>query len=286
VEGLNAISIPLAVRIELCRAAVQTIADRLGVRMLHIKGAAVDPSIRPAPRSGTDVDVLCDPARIGEMDARLRRHGWRLHTTFDDGSPFGHAQTYWHADWGYLDLHRRFPGIGLPDADAFELLWRDRGEHTCAGRPAAVPSLDAQVVLLMLNRARRSEDHGGEVERVWAAQRDEERTRRMQLVSRLQADVAVAAATGDLESHRGHREYALWRAVSEGGSRTQEWWARVRAARSAGEALRIIIRAPRPNLSRLTRDLGREPTARDVMRAMLRRARTAVTELVGARRSR
>lgn len=285
-EGLNAISIPLGVRIELCRAAVQTIADRLGVRMLHIKGAAVDPSIRPAPRSGTDVDVLCDPARVDEMDARLRAHGWRLHSTFDDGSPFGHAQTYWHPDWGYLDLHRRFPGIGLPDAEAFELLWRDRGQHACAGRPAAVPSLDAQVVLLMLNRARRSEDHGGEVARLWAEQSEAERTRRMRLVSRLQADVAVAAATGDLERHRGHREYALWKVVSQGGSRTQEWWARVRAARSAREALGVVARAPRPNLSRLTRELGREPAPRDVLLAVLRRARTAVTELFGTRRPR
>lgn len=285
-EGLNAISIPLAVRIELCRAAVQTIADRQGVRMLHIKGAAVDPAIRPRARSGTDVDVLCDPARIGEMHRRLREHGWRLHSTFDDGSPFAHAQTYWHPDWGYLDLHRRFPGIGIADDEAFALLWRDHRPHTCAGRSARVPSVDAQVVLLMLNLARRSEDHGGEVERVWAEQSGDDRARRIRLVRELQAEVALAAATGELERYRHRREYALWKAVSEGGSRTREWWARVRAAPTAREAMRIVVRAPRPNLSRLTRELGREPTGRDVATAVLRRARTAVTELFTTRRAR
>jgi len=286
VEGLNAISIPLAVRIELCRAAVQTIADRQGVRMLHIKGAAVDPVIRPNARSGTDVDVLCDPARIDEMHARLREHGWRLHSTFDDGSPFAHAQTYWHPDWGYLDLHRRFPGIGIADDDAFALLWHDRGPHTCAGRAAQVPSLDAQIVLLMLNLARRSEDHGGEVERAWAEQSDDDRARRTRLVAELRAEVALAAATGELERYRDRREYALWKAVSDGGSRTREWWARVRAAGTTWEAIRIVLRAPRPNLSRLTRELGREPTGRDVTAAMVRRARTAVNELLTARRAR
>lgn len=278
-DGLTTTAIPLPVRIELCRAAVQVMADRHGLRMLHIKGAAVHRSIRPIARSGGDVDVICDPQRIDMMHDSLLSHGWTLYSTFEDGSPFGHAQTYWHRDWGYLDLHRRFPGIGVDDGVAFELLWAERGEHICAGRPVAVPSPDAQMVLLMLNAARGSEDHGGELMRLWEVQSTQERARRLALVTRLRAEVAFAAATGRLEEYRGHREYALWKAVAEGGSRTQEWWGRIRAARSLPAAVRVAIRATRPNLSRLTRELGRTPTALDAFFSVVRRGRRALGEI-------
>src|SRR5690606_19183788 len=127
--------VPLSVRIELCRAGLQVMADGLGIRVLHIKGSTVDPSIRPVAAHGSDVDVIVDPRRTADMHRTLLAHGWEVYSTFDEGSPFGHAQTYWHQDWGYIDLHRRFPGIGRDDGTAFEVLWRDRGTVTAAGRP-------------------------------------------------------------------------------------------------------------------------------------------------------
>ena len=104
------VDVPLSVRLRFGHAAVQHLADSLGVDLLHIKGAAVDPSLRPNGYAGTDVDVMVRPDQFSELDPALRAHGWRLYTTFTSGSPFGHAQTYTHDAWGYIDVHRFFPG--------------------------------------------------------------------------------------------------------------------------------------------------------------------------------
>ena len=104
--------------------------------------------------SGTDVDILVRPADVSRLDRAIRREGWRLYSTFAYGSPFGHAQTYLHETWGYLDLHRAFPGIRLDPASAFDVLDRDGSLIDEVGIACRVPGIDAQAVLLLLNAAR------------------------------------------------------------------------------------------------------------------------------------
>ena len=278
--------IPLGVRIELCRAALQVMADRVGVRLLHIKGATVDASIRPDAQGGTDVDVIADPGRIDVLHEQLLAHGWTIYSTFVDGSPFGHAQTYWHGDWGFIDLHRRFPGIRLADVEAFNLLWDDRGAFTAAGLAVAVPSVDVQNVLLLLNAARGSDFSRAEATRVWEEHSDDDRTRLRGLATRLGAEVPFAVVAGGLDGYRDRPDYLLWTAVSEGGTRSQEWWGRIRASTSIREAIGIVLRAPRVNRSQLTHDLGRSPTRGDIAAAYARRLRLALTELLPGRTKR
>lgn len=275
--------IPLSARLELCRAGVQVIADRLGVRMLHIKGSTVDRSIRDRARDGSDVDVIVDPAAIGAVHGALVGHGWQVYSSFDDGSPFGHAQTYWSSDWGYVDLHRRFPGIGLADDEAFDLLWSGHGTLSVAGREIAVPSVAVQAALHVLNAARGRASDRAEAHRFHQSLPIGDRLRLDVVIDRLDAAVAAAVVSGELERHRGRAEYLLWKSISEGGTRTQEWWGRIRAARSPGEALRIVLRAPRVNRSRLAHELGRVPTHRDTLVAALERARIAAGELLTGR---
>ena len=85
---------------------------------------------------------------VAALDRALRARGWRVYSTFVYGSPFGHAQTYLHDAWGYLDLHRWFPGIRAAPEAAFERMWADRpdgrlrrrrmprSQHRGAGDPA------------------------------------------------------------------------------------------------------------------------------------------------------
>jgi hypothetical protein len=120
------VSVPLAVRLLLGRAAVQVIAADIEADLLHIKGNAVDKALRPRDAPGTDIDVMVRPTHVGALDDALARHGWLVYSSFIYGSPFGHAQTYRHPDWGYLDLHRMFPGIRRDPEEAFDELWRDR----------------------------------------------------------------------------------------------------------------------------------------------------------------
>ncbi len=259
------VDVPLSVRLRFGHAAVQYLADEIGVDLLHIKGAAVDPSLRPDGYAGTDVDVLVRPAHVSALDHAMRRHGWRLYSTFEWGSPFGHAQTYVHDAWGYIDIHQYFPGIRLDPPRAFERLWRDRHEVEIAGVECDVPDVPAQGVLLVLNAARSLNRRRADVNNAWLDASTERRAEMGALVADLDSPVAFAAAIGDLEQYRGERDYRLWKVVSQGGSRSAEWLARIRAAPNFTAALHVLARAPRVNVDRLAHRLGRPPNRREIL---------------------
>jgi hypothetical protein len=272
------VSVPLPVRLRFGHAAVQRVADQVGVDLVHIKGASVDPSLRPGAYSGSDVDVLVRPSGVVVLDRALRAHGWQLYSTFEHGSPFGHAQTYLHPAWGYIDIHRYFPGIRLDPDHAFDVFWADRHRVEIAGVGCDVPSVTAQAVLLVLNAARSAKGARVDVVTVWHDADDARRDEMLQLVGRLHADVAFAAAAGGLERYRNDREYRLWKVVSGGGSRAAEWWARIRAAPDTRAALRIVMRAPLVNVDHLAHRLGRTPTRGDIVVEFLRRPVFAVVQ--------
>lgn len=271
-------SIPTRVRLEMLRAAAQVIGDGISVRMLHIKGDAVDPSLREMRSSGSDVDVLVDPDGVDALHRALLREGWSVYSTFQAGSPFGHAQTYFHDDWGHLDVHRRFPGIQIDDAAAFALLWESRVPRRSAGITYQAPGVDAHAVLLMLNAARDPRRGRAIADDLWERIGAEQRTRCLALVAELDAVVAFAAATGRLESYSHRREYLLWRSVSTGGSRVGEWWGRIRAQPTTREAISVGTKALLVNRERLAHRLRRTPSARDVVVEFFSRAGRGVRE--------
>jgi len=277
--------IPPGVRLEMSRAGVQVIADRVGARLLHIKGAMTDPALLGPRFEGTDVDVLVDPGGIPSLHRALVAQGWQVYSTFRNNSSFEHAQTYFHPDWGHLDLHRRFPGIGIADDRAFETLWADRAGVSAAGRPCAVPALTAQAVLLTLNAARAG-GMGDTAARVWDALDEPARRACLALVERLDAAVAFAAAHGELERYAHRREYLLWKVASQGGTRTEDWIGRVRAGRTLRDRIGLVLRAPLVNTERLTHKLGRAPRPAEIVREFLMRTGQGVREVtraVGAR---
>jgi len=275
------VPVPLGVRLTLGRAAVQTIADRAGVEVLHIKGNAVDPELRVATAIGTDIDILVEPSDVALLDRELRRHGWRTYSTFVWGSPFGHAQTYAHDVWGYVDLHRFFPGIRLDPARAFALLGRASHQMVFAGTPCRVPGVVEQAAILVLNAARGGD--GPDLRRVWQDAEPERRREIEGLIDALDARVAFSAATGGLEAYRDERDYRLWKVVSEGGSRSAEWRARVRAAPTLQQRLRIIARVPLVNVEHLSHRLGRQPTRGEIVAEFFARPARALGDM---RRSR
>lgn len=259
--------VPTAARILLARSAVQALADSVGTRLLHIKGETVDPALGGIRPPGSDVDALADPRTIPALHEALLAHGWSVYSTFAFGSPFEHAQTYAHDVWGYFDLHRRFPGIGLGDQAAFDLLWRDRISRDDVGVPYETPAVDAQAVLLVLNAVRNRHP----LPRFWTDLDDSDRGRYEAMVARLDAEVAFAAAKGELGSMRGRREYRLWKYTVYGGPRVSEWWARALAQPSWASAVRVLVRAPQVNTDQLRHRLGREPSRGDVVREFFAR---------------
>ena len=141
-----------------------------------------------------------------------------------------------------------------------------------------MPSRAAHALILILNSARRRPGEGLDAidASAWAELEPEIRG----LVADLDAGVAFAAATGALEQWRGDRRYRLWKSVTEGGSRSAEWWARVRAAPTAREAMMVAARAPLVNLDRLAHRLGRRPTKREIVREFFSRPARGVRELL------
>ena len=249
------VAVPLIVRLHLGRAAVQTIAERAAI------------------------DVLVRPAHVDRFDRELRAVGWHVYSTFDNGSPFGHAQTYRHDIWGFLDLHRLFPGIGLEPPAAFARLWSGRQSMDFGGVGCPVPSLSAQAAILVLNGARTRGPRIPDLGTTWRDASSEDRTKLEAEIDALEARVAFDTALGRLDAHRDARDYRLWKAVSEGGSRAEEWWARVVAAPTLGSRVRVIARAPLVNVEHLSHELGRPPTRREVVREFFARLVRGVDEL-------
>lgn len=272
------VSVPLSVRLRFGHAAIQYLADSIGVDLLHIKGAAVDSSLRPPEMHGTDVDVLVRPKHFTRLDRAMREQGWRLYTTFLTGSPFGHAQTYLHEAWGYIDIHRFFPGIRLAPDPAFERLWLDRHTVEIAGVECAVPSVPAQSLLLILNVARAGGANHRDLVVAWQEAPDHSRTAIRELVDVLDAHVGFAAAIGKLDAHWGEPDYRLWKVVTQGGSRSEEWWGRVRAAPTFAQAVHVIARAPLVNVDHLAHRLGRRPARFEIVAEFFARPARALRE--------
>lgn len=201
---------PLAVRVRFAHATIQHLAEKCGADVLHIKGVAIDRAIASATRVGADADVLVRPAHVDALLDEMGKHGWDVRSTFESGSPFGHAVTLTHEVWGFADLHRHFPGIGTAPERAFDRLWRDRSLTTIAGVPCPVPSVAAQSLILVLNAARAGGHASVDVRAAWTGASEARKDEIRVLRDELEAQVGFAAATGGLEDFRDAREYDLW----------------------------------------------------------------------------
>lgn len=277
-SGAGTAAVPLEVRLHLGRAAVQTVADDHRIDLLHIKGDAVDRAVRPFASAGSDIDVLVRPSQVEPMDRALRAHGWKLYSTFENGSPFGHAQTYLHEVWGYVDLHRRFPGIRIDPAEAFDRFWNRRGSIEFAGVDCPVPDIAAQSAILILNAARDPAAGSPDVRHLWTDATDEARTVIRSEIDALHARLAMDAALGDIRRHRGDREFRLWLAVSQGGTRAEEWWGRVVAEPTWPARIRMIGHLLQVNREHLAHQLGHVPSRGDVTAEALARPLRGIRE--------
>lgn len=273
--------VELTARIELCHAALQHLAGRVGVDVLHVKGMAFEPDWR-SRGTGTDADVLVRPSHVRRFVAALDEAGWHRRSRFRTGSPFGHAQTYWHDHLGYADVHRFFPGMSRDEA-TFEVLWADRRTVVLGGVACPVPSPAGQALVFLLNEAR----NGATVEdqtRLVDLRDSELGAEVRELVSRVGAEVPHAAALGQLDRVRHHREHDLWRAITTGSGRVDEWRARVKAEPTLAGKVVTVLRAPLVNTEHLTNVRGRRPSPLEVAVEFVDRGRRGALEVWRASR--
>ncbi len=268
---------PIAARVHLAHAIVQKLAEDHAVDLLHLKGPAVLPGLRAEGRHSSDVDVLVRPSHLPRLVEALESVGWEQRTDFATGSAFAHAANWWHDDWGWIDVHTHWPGLGLEPEAAFDVLLRDRVWREIAHWGCPVPDRTAQRLVLVLHAARSR--GSGDVDRAWSAATPDEQAAVRALAAELDAEVALAAGIGELELHRRDPSYRLWKFFSQGGSRLDEWVARMAAARTTRARVDLATSALRVNRDHLRMELGRPPTADDVRARQRERVRRAVTEL-------
>lgn len=277
--------VPIWARVYLTHAVLQDLADRAGVRLLHVKGPAVAESLRRGPRYSQDVDVLVDPDGVPALVHQLQEHGWRLYSTFEDGSAFEHAANYQHLYWSLVDVHRHWPGVTVPAAEAFEVLWQRHTVQAIAHATCTVPDVPAQLLLLVLHHARSHLVLGPPD--AWELADAQVRADTQALAQRLGAEVALAAGLGALEGHENDPQFALWRYWSQPEeSRLEEWRARFAAAESRTERLRLLGRMVLVNRLHLAMRLGHEPSSTEVAREFvvrIGRGASGAVALVGGR---
>ena len=273
----NEAAIPTAARVHLAHAVVQHLAEAAGADVLHLKGPAMFAGLRNPERTSSDVDVLVRPIHTAALIYALEAHGWERRTDFDTGSPFGHAANWWHADWGWVDVHVTWPGAGIPAEEVFNELARPGASQSIAHHECAVPDRIGQRLILLLHYARTP--RGSDKEWAWDKATDAEREAVRDLAARLDAEVALAAALGELDLHRDHPDHDLWLHFSGGGDRVSEWRARLTSARGTRARVRLVLGMVHVNRDYLGIELGREPTRADVRRRQRQRLQRAVADL-------
>jgi Uncharacterised nucleotidyltransferase len=277
--------IPLPTRVHLSHAVVESLAREAGVDLLHIKGPALLPGLRPPTHGSTDVDVLVRPGHVDRLEAALARHGWDRRSAFDTGSAFQHAANWFHDNWGYVDVHATWPGPKVSPEQVYAELAAGDLTQEIAHFACRVPNRTGQILILVLHAARTV---GGvsDLPLAWHAIAEEERSEVRAMASRLRAETALAAGLGELDSIFGDPTADLWRYYSLGGTRLDEWRARLRAAPTRRDAVRVVAGAIAVNRDHLAMELGRTPTRRDVAVAQLHRVQVLGRELAAVSRER
>lgn len=262
-------------------AAIQALAVRHDIDLLHIKGAALDEQLTWVGRTGSDADVLVRPTQVKRLVSAMVAAGWSPLDRFWSGSPFGHAMTLGHPVWGAADVHRSYPGFGPNPQAAFDRLWSGHRSRPIAGIACWVPDLPAQVLIVMLHAARSNGSVRGlaDVASAWSSLDGPARAEVRALAAELDCELPLAIAAGeDLTAFRTRPDFDLWQAVALGSTRRVEWMARIKAAPSLPAKALLVLRAGLPNVGSLAVRLGRRPTRAEIAVEFVARLRRGVFE--------
>ena len=252
-------------RLRLQTACLQYLADIADARVLHVKGEALHPLLAADRPASSDCDVLVHPEDVAMYTHVLESNGWTLHSSFAHGSVFGHAATYYHPNWGTVDVHRSFPGLDHNPELTFGTLWESREQRVIGGIRVAVPDLLRQRLILLVHAARDVTGRAPHDRRVAWDDADEPTRHRVEaLAAQLGGTVPLLVATGRGEQARGLPQWRTWQAMERDANPTEIWLARLLDADSPLASVRILGASLRPNRDHLALRIGHTPSARDV----------------------
>lgn len=153
---MNALSLTHAEAVELLPVLVARTAETCGAKALLIKGQATDFHRLRAPQLSADVDTLIEPSGFDAVLQALTASGWSglgdEVLAQPDVVAIKHSVTLRHPLWPIeLDLHRHFPGMFAPAAEAFAALWDDRISLPMADQQVDATGFSGSVVIGLLH---------------------------------------------------------------------------------------------------------------------------------------
>lgn len=280
-------AVPIDVRLRLTHGLLELLARAAGAQMLHIKGEALHPVLAQGRGQSTDCDVLVHPDHVSRFLQSLRDAGWEQYTSFEHGSVFEHAATYYHPVWGTVDVHRHFPGLHRDPAETFRVLWAARTTVELGSVQVSVPDLLGQRLILLVHAARGAASAGaGDRRRAWDLAAAEHREQVDALAESLGARVPLAIATDRVELVRGEPELRVWLALSDQADPTEVWVNRLLEADGLRKKLRVGWRALHVNPDHLTLRLGHPPSRGDMRREWWSRLGRGGRRLIAMARTR
>lgn len=194
------------------------------------------------------------------------------------GSAFEHAANYHHTEWGYVDVHRRYPGITLDANAAFEALWVEADMTHIAQWPCPVLSVVDQALILALHAARGegSMKSHADLDIAFTAQSPDFQAAVRSRAAQLGAELALAAALDELDDFRDDPAHDLWLVYSRGGTRAQEWRARWKATPDLSGRARVLAMLVGVNREYVAMELGHDPSRAEMRSAFWQRIRNGL----------
>jgi len=199
-------------------AALQHVADDLGVRILHIKGLVARQELGTERGQPSDVDILVDPLGMSRLCDRLGDLGWAPADL--EWATNNHATVLAHPMWGATaDIHIAIPGMGRTPQQAFELLYRNSHRASIAHRPCAVPDTTDHALLLILHDLRTPQRGVASALAIWNGL---DRSRQGELHARARA-LGCPGYVEALSGQRGPWRLRVWQAAMRPGAQGAIW---------------------------------------------------------------
>jgi hypothetical protein len=161
-------AVPLPAAVLLCHALVAAAADRVGVRVLFVKGPTAQLQGLRSPRISSDTDVLVPEESLSALVAELSSRGWLVRPEDPDKAFLQpHSITLYSPSWPCdIDLHFRFPGMEEEWGAVFDRLWSRRTRVDVAHRAITVPSSGDHLGILLLNELRSRSDGSAQLDEI------------------------------------------------------------------------------------------------------------------------
>lgn len=125
---------------ELVNGLAVSVARDAGIEVVVFKGPLLTlQGLSEKVHSG-DVDLWVDPSKMVALEGEMAKWGWSHLEVFWQDTDVQHSATLDPGDWGcQIDLHRFFPGVGLPGLQALKLIQKESIEVHFASVTARCP---------------------------------------------------------------------------------------------------------------------------------------------------